>query len=164
MQFTKTKTINAPTDRVWKVVAHGFDQVGDWSSAVASSSRNTDAPTPDGATVGGRVCATPGFGDLTEAFTSYSEDDKDFVFEVDGMPSFITLARNHTTVRPAGADRSEVELEVTIETNALGKLMGPIFAIKLKSTLNTFLDELAAYVELGEVSRKKTKQLAKAGS
>jgi len=162
MKFTKSKVIDAPIDRVWKVVAHEFERVGEWSSAVAASSAHTDVAVPDGATVGGRVCATPGFGDLTEAFISYSEDDKEFVFEVEGMPSFVTLARNHTTVRPAGPDRSEVQLEVTIETNAVGKLMGPMFAIKLKSTLNTFLDELAAYVKTGEVSRKKTKQLAKA--
>jgi polyketide cyclase/dehydrase/lipid transport protein len=164
MQFTKTKIINTPTDRVWKVVAHDFDRVGDWSSAVAASSPNTDTPVPDGATVGGRVCVTPGFGDLTEAFTDYSEDNKEFVYEADGLPSFVTLARNHITVRPAGTGRSEVQLEVTMETKGVGKVMGPMLAIKMKSTLDTFLDELAAYVELGEISRKKTKQLAKAGS
>jgi carbon monoxide dehydrogenase subunit G len=162
MQFTKSKIINAPTDRVWQVVAHEFDKVGEWSSAVTASSPNTDASTPDGATVGGRVCATPGFGDLRETFTSYSEADNEFSFEVEGMPSFVTLARNHTTVRPAGADKSEVSLSITMETNALGKLMGPMFSIKLKSTLDKFLDELADYIERGEVSKKKQKQLAKA--
>jgi hypothetical protein len=162
MQFTKSKIIEAPTDGVWQVVARDFDRVGDWSSAVAASSANTAATTPDGATVGGRVCATPGFGDLEETFTSYSEADREFTFEVDGMPSFVTLARNHTTVRPAGADQSEVTLTVTMETNTIGKVMGPLFSIKLKSTLDTFLDELAGYVESGEVSAKKSKQLATA--
>ncbi|MEM7141022.1 MAG: SRPBCC family protein [Actinomycetota bacterium] len=161
MHFTKSTTINAPADRVWEVVAHDFAKVGQWSSAVADSGPNLDADVPDGATVGGRVCATPGFGDLKETFTSYSEADRDFTFRVSGMPSFITLAQNHVTVRPTGADTSEVTLEITMETNAVGKVMGPMFAIKLKATLNTFLDELAAYIERGEVSKKKSRQLAK---
>ena len=38
MKFTKSKVIDAPTDRVWKVVAHDFERVGEWSSAVAASS------------------------------------------------------------------------------------------------------------------------------
>ena len=111
--------------------------------------------------MGGRVCATPGFGDLKETFTQYSEADTEFTFQVSGMPSFITLAQNHVTVRPAGANRSEVSLNITMETNAVGKVMGPMFAIKLKQTLNTYLEELTNYVERGEVSKKKTKQLAK---
>ncbi|MEM8709280.1 MAG: SRPBCC family protein, partial [Actinomycetota bacterium] len=151
----------APLDQVWRVVAHDFAEVGQWSSAVADSGPNVEASIPDGATVGGRVCATPGFGDLKETFTAYSEQDKEFTFHVTGMPSFITLAQNRVTVRPAGANRSEVTLNITLETNAVGKIMGPMFAIKLKATLNTYLEELTNYVERGEVSKKKAKQLAK---
>jgi len=55
-------------------------------------------------------------------------------------------------------------LHIQMETNAIGKLMGPMFAIKLKATLNTFLEELKAYIEDGEVSAKKRKQLAKAAA
>jgi Polyketide cyclase / dehydrase and lipid transport len=163
VQFQKSIEINAPVDRTWAVVAHDFDKVGEWSSAVASSRPNTAVATPEGATVGGRVCATPGFGDLEETFTSYSEANNDFVFEVSGMPSFIKLAQNHVTVERLGADNSQVTLDITMNTNAIGKLMGPLFAIKLKSTLKTFLGELKDYVEKGEISQKKTKMLAKAG-
>ncbi len=161
MQFQKSTIIQAPVEKVWAVVAHDFDKVGEWSSAVADSGPNLDAQVPDGATVGGRVCATPGFGDLTETFTQYSEADTEFTFEATGLPSFVTLAQNHVTVRPAGAGRSEVTLDITMETNAIGKVMGPMFAIKLKQTLTTYLEELTNYVERGEVSKKKAKQLAK---
>lgn len=161
MQFQKSIEINATADETWKVVAHDFDRVGEWSSAVASSRPNTAVATPDGAAVGGRVCATPGFGDLNETFTSYSESGKNFTFQVSGMPSFIKLAQNHVVVKPLGANRSEVSLHITMNTNAVGKLMGPMFAVKLKSTLNNFLDELKDYVETGEVSAKKGKMLAK---
>jgi hypothetical protein len=163
MKFQMSKVIEAPVDQVWQVVAHEFGDVGKWSSAVAAS-RPSDGAGPDDAPVSGRVCATPGFGDLDETITNYSEKNRELTFEVHGMPSFVTLARNHTTVRPAGAGRSEVSLTVTMETNTIGKVMGPMFAIKVKSTISTFLDELADLIENGEVSKKKTKQLAKAAA
>ena len=161
MQIQKSTIVNASVDDVWAVVAHDFANVGLWSSAVVSSGVNPAAAAPHGATVGGRVCDVPGIGDLKETFTQYSEADKEFTFQVTGMPSFITLAQNHVTVRPAGSGRSEVSLDITMETNAVGKVMGPMFAIRLRNTLNTFLVELTDYVERGEVSKKKAKQLAK---
>ena len=164
MEFKKNLNINATADRVWDVVAHDFDRVGMWSSAVDSSRPNIDAAVPHGATVGGRICATPGFGDLRETFTEYSEENKQFTFVVSGMPSFITLAQNTVQVRSTDPDGASVSLHIQMETNALGKVMGPMFAIKLKTTLNTFLDELKVYIENDEVSSKKRKQLAKAAA
>lgn len=161
MQFQKSIDIDAPIDRVWRVVAHEFADVGTWSSAVQSSGANLEAAVPDGATVGGRVCATS-FGDLKETFTAYDEARHQFTFRVTGMPSYITLAQNTVTATPTGVGTTEVSLNIRMETSAVGKVMGPMFAIKLKTTLNTFLDELKAYVERGEVSGRKKKQLAKA--
>jgi Polyketide cyclase / dehydrase and lipid transport len=161
MQFTKSKVISAPVERVWQVLAHEFSEVGSWSSAVASS-LPAEGDGPDGSPVGGRICSTPGFGDLEETITHYSEDDRELTFEVSGMPSFVTFARNETTVRPVGVDRSEVTFRTTMETNTVGKVMGPMFALRIKSTLSTLLDELAVFVEQGDVSTKKAKQLAKA--
>ena len=161
MQFQKTQRINANIDEVWEVLAHQFADVGKWSSAVQSSGPNLEASIPDGAEVGGRVCATD-FGDLKETFTHYDEAGKTFTFEVTGMPSFITLARNRVVAAPAGANATDVSLNISMETNAIGKVMGPMFAIKLKNTLDAFLGELKAYVESGELSKRKQKQLAKA--
>ncbi len=164
MEFKKSLNIKATADRVWEVVAHDFDGVGMWSSGVASSGPNIDASVPDGATVGGRICATPGFGDLKETFTEYSEENKQFRFVVSGMPSFITLAQNTVQVQATGLESASVSLHIQMETNTLGRVMGPMFAIKLKTTLNTFLDELKVYIENDEVSSKKRKQLAKAAA
>jgi hypothetical protein len=160
MQFQKSITVNVDADRLWDVVAHQFDRVGEWSSAVQFSDVNHEAAVPAGATVGGRVCATD-FGDLKETFTAYDEAGKQFTFTVTGMPSFITLAQNTVKVRSTGRDRSEVSLNIRMETNTVGKVMGPMFAIKLKSTLNSFLEELKAYAERGELSSRKQKQVAK---
>lgn len=162
MQFQKSIEIAVDADRVWAIVAHDFDRVGEWSSAVQSSGVNPEATVPEGATVGGRVCATD-FGDLKETFSAYDEAGRRFTFRVTGMPSYITLAQNTVEVRPAGPDRSTVSLDIRMETNAVGKVMGPMFAIKLKSTLDTFLTELKTFAEQGELSSRKRKQLAKVG-
>ena len=164
MQLQKTLRVNRDADHVWGIVAHEFEKVGEWSSGVVSSGENTEAIAPEGAHVGGRVCDVPGIGDLKETFTAYSEENKRFTFEVTGMPSFITKAQNTVTVKPAGANASEVSLNILMETNAIGKIMGPMFKIRLTSTLNTFLDELKDYAEHGKVSAKKQKQLAKAAA
>lgn len=162
MQLQDTLIVEVDTDAIWEIVAHRFADVGEWSSAVVSSGPNPDAATPEGAVVGGRVCEVPGIGSLNETFTSYSEQDKQFTFRATGMPSFITLAQNTVTVRSLGPDRSEVGLDIQMETNAIGKVMGPMFRIRLKSTLDSFLTELKAYAEKGEISAKKRKQLTKA--
>lgn len=162
MQLQKAITVNATADDVWEIVAHRFERVGEWSSAVVSSGPNPDAATPEGALVGGRVCDVPGIGDLKETFTAYSEEKKRFTFVVTGMPSFITLAQNTVEVRAISGGRSEVSLNIQMETNAIGKVMGPMFRIRLKSTLDGFLTELKDYAETGALSAKKRKQLAKA--
>ncbi len=162
MQFKKSIEVDVDASRLWEIVAHDFDRVGEWSSAVQSSGVNEEAAVPEGATVGGRVCATD-FGDLKETFTAYDEQNRTFTFQVTGMPSFITLAQNTVEVTPAGVDRSEVSLNIRMETNTVGKVMGPMFAIKLKNTLDTFLQELKAFAERGELSSRKQKQLVKAG-
>ena len=134
MQFKKSIEVDVDASRLWEIVAHDFDRVGEWSSAVQSSGVNEEAAVPEGATVGGRVCATD-FGDLKETFTAYDEQNRTFTFQVTGMPSFITLAQNTVEVTPAGVDRSEVSLNIRMETNTVGKVMGPMFAIKLKNIL-----------------------------
>ncbi|MFT7475178.1 MAG: hypothetical protein ACI81L_002115 [Verrucomicrobiales bacterium] len=164
MEFKKKIGIQASTDRVWQVVAHEFDSVGTWSSAIASSAANHDVAVPEGATVGGRVCATSGFGEIEETFTKYSESNKQFTFAITGMPLFISLAQKTIRVRPTGAQFAEVSMHIQMETTAVGKVIGPVFTIKLKATLNTFLEELKNFVENEEISSKKRKQLSRAAA
>ncbi len=162
MQFQKSIQVDVAAGRLWEIVAHDFDRVGEWSSAVQASRANLDAAVPAGATVGGRVCSTD-FGDIAETFTDYDEAGMRFTFRATGLPSFITLAQNTVEVRPAGPGRAEVSLSISMETNTIGKVMGPMFAIRLKNALDTFLTELKSYAEAGELSSRKQKQLAKAG-
>jgi hypothetical protein len=71
LQLKSHVTINASAMKVWGVLAHDFDTIGQWASAIPASQAVPDLPAPEGAEVGGRVCATavPGFGDVQERFT-----------------------------------------------------------------------------------------------
>lgn len=161
MQLQNSITIGRDADQVWEIVAHRFAEVGEWSSAVTFSGNNPRAPIPDGASVGGRVCSVPGIGELEETFIAYSEEGKQFTFAATGLPSYISLAQNTVTVRPTANGSSEVSLDIHMETTAIGRVMGPMFKIRLRNTLNTYLAELKAYAESGQLSPKKRKQLAK---
>ena len=73
-------TINAPADKVWRVLAHEFGNIGQYASAIAESKAVTDIPAPKGAEVGGRVCTTtvPGVDAVRETFTYYDEQSMRF--------------------------------------------------------------------------------------
>lgn len=162
MKIASQLTINAPADQVWKVVAHDFAKVGEWASGVAHSKINTAAEVPHGATVGGRVCSVPGFGELTETFTDYDEKGKTYTYEATGMPFFIKSAFNSWTVRAIDAQTSQVSFEA--EMNLL-PIIGSIMAIPMKRQLarilNNATEELKYYVERGIVHPRKQKLLTK---
>ncbi len=155
-------TIDAPPEQVWQVAAHEFDRVGEWTSQVEVSSPNRAAPVPDDARVGGRVCVAPGFGDIKETITRYSEQGRTFTYAAEGLPGFVTQMDNTWTVSPVGADRAKVTMRVEMDTNAFpGKLMAPIMKRKLASAIGIFQDELKLWVERGELSPAKRKLNAK---
>lgn len=162
MKLTSQLTINAPIDHVWKVIAHDFAQIGEWASGVAHSTINTNVRAPEGATVGGRVCSVPGFGDITETFTAYDEVGKTFTYEATGMPFFVSSALNSWTVRPIDTNTTHVRFQAEMK---LIPITGKLMAIPMKRQIIRLLDnateELKYYVETGDVHPRKKQLLAK---
>jgi carbon monoxide dehydrogenase subunit G len=163
MKLASQLKINAPAERVWKVVAHDFAQVGEWASGVAHSKANKNVPTPEGATVGGRVCNVPGFGTVTETFTSYDEVGKTYTFEATGLPFFVTKAFNSWRVRAVDANTTEVSFQAEMH---LMPILGSLMAIPMKRQLTRLLDnateELKYYMETGSIHPRKQKLSANA--
>lgn len=153
--------INADPERIWSVLAHDFAKVGDWTSVVLTSAPNTAVSAPGDATVGGRVCTAPGFGDVKETFTSYDEQGRKFSYKADGLPGFVTNVTNSWSVTGSGSNKSRVAMKIDLTTGGIGKIMTPILKNQMGKAGSTMLDELKAYVERGEISAKKKKQLAK---
>lgn len=153
--------INATPERIWSVLAHDFAKVGDWTSVVLTSAPNTDVGAPDDATVGGRVCTAPGFGDVKETFTTYDEAGRKFSYKADGLPGFVKNVTNSWSVTAQGENTSMVAMKMNLTTGGIGKVMTPILKNQMGKAGSTMLDELKVYIERGEISAKKKKQLAK---
>ena len=166
LDISKKATINVSADRLWSILADDFDKIGEWARAVNSSAPNTSAAIPDGAAFGGRVCATPGFGDINETFSQFDPQQRTYAFKATAskIPSFVNNITNHTTVNPAGPDRAELQLKITADTHGLrGALVKPMMARKFSSAIDDLMEDITIFAESGEISSQKTKALAKAG-
>jgi len=110
-------TIEVPADRVWDIVAGGFDDIGSWASAIRSS-RPFDAGPREAPTRGhARVCEStlriaP---QVTETLVAYDDRARTFTYEGSGLPSFVTLARNRWCVAPLSLTRCLLPLDATLE-------------------------------------------------
>jgi len=154
--------IDAPAAAVWEVVAHRFDRVGEWATAIASS-----VPTPGPsliaqAPVAGRACRT-GIAmvpEVTERIIAYDEANHTLTYKGEGLPTFLGSARNQWRVTALDERRTRVGLEATMDVRGvLGRLMYLVLRLQLTRTSPQFLHDLKYYVEHGQPSPRKQRQL-----
>ena len=155
-------TVNAPASKVWRVIAHEFDNIGQWSSEIAESKAIMDRPVPEGAKVGGRVCLSPGFGaDATEAFTYYDEQDMRFGYEAIGelpWPWLLKRAENNWRVHSLNPNKSVAEFRAEVEVKLFpGLLLMPLMPFIKKVWGSRTLEELKYYVEHDQPHPRKLK-------
>jgi hypothetical protein len=167
IDISKTATVNVSADRLWSIVGDDFAKVGEWARGVDSSAPNPDAAVPEGASVGGRVCQAPGFGAINETFTSFDPEQRSYAFKATAskIPSFVRNITNHTSIKPLGPDRAELQLRITADTEGLrGAMVKPLMAHKFSTAIDGVIEDLSIFAESGQVSDGKTKALAKNGS
>jgi len=164
MKIERVIMLDAPIDRVWKIVGEDFTDIGAWAAAVPSS-KELDGAAVDGAPAAGRTCAVavPGFDYLEETITNFDASEKAFTFQInEGLPGFVTSGFSNWKLTSEGDDRTKVVVESTIETKGIvGSIMGPMLKLNLKNTLKGLERDLRAIAETGEPSAAKKKQLAK---
>jgi hypothetical protein len=165
IEVSKNAIVNVSADRLWSIVADDFDKVGEWARGVDSSGPNTDAVVPEGASVGGRVCQVPGFGDINETFTSFDPVERSFAFAATAskLPSFVRNVTNHTSVKSLGPEQSELQVRTTADNLGVrGALVKPVMTRKFNQAIDAFLEDLKIFAESGKISSEKSKTLAKA--
>jgi hypothetical protein len=159
LQLKRQTIINAAAQSVWHVLAHEFGSVGQWASSIPESKPVTDIPAPDGAEVGGRVCATavPGFAAVRETFTYYDEQSMRFGYEpTEGRPWFIKHAENHLVVHVLGPQTSVVESRAELEVSLfLGVFLAPLVKLFINRVSTQFFEELKYFVEHGQPHPRK---------
>lgn len=161
IQLKKEITIQAPAQKVWGILAHEFDKMGEWSSDLLDSRATTEGPRPEGARVCGRVCASHSFGgreEIEEVFTYYEEENMRFGYKGTKIPWFIKSAENNWSVRSLGKDRSVAEFLARVELNAFLGLLVKAYFSKLGRRV---LEELKHYAEKDEPHPRKKKALQK---
>ncbi|MEL6408455.1 MAG: SRPBCC family protein [Chloroflexota bacterium] len=162
MKLARSITINVPAEKAWHIVAHDFANIGDWSSGVAKSENNVKAHVPDEATVGGRVCTVPGFGQIRETFTQYDARNMRFTYEAKGMPFFVKSAHNSWKIEAVDANTSRASFQVEmILLPVIGAVMSIPMRIQLTSLLDDIVEELKYFAETGTVHPRKQKLIAK---
>lgn len=153
-------TINAPASKVWRILAHEFDKVGQWSSGITASMATTDSPAPEGAMVGGRICLSDGLGgDVREEFTYYDEEGMRFGYKAIGeLPWFLEAAQNNWCVRSLEPNKAVVTFKAEVGL----KLFVALFMIPLMPFIKKFwgtrtLEELKHYIEHDQPHPRKLK-------
>ena len=163
MKVKQSMQINAPARVVWHLVAHEFENVGQWSSDVDHSEKVTHRNLLEGADVAGRVCSSK-YGDIVEGFIHFDEANMTFTYDAEGkaVPFFIKQTTNTWTVEAT----DEKSCRVTFQPEALFlPVIGLVvyFPMKMfmRSVLIKTLEELKHYVETGTVHPRKQQALAK---
>ncbi len=156
--LTSQIVIDAPADHVWAIVAHRFDRIGDWATAISSSAAVHTSVLPD-VPVAGRVCRTGirAVPQVTETIVAYDEVAKTLTYEATaGLPSFVTLARNTWQVSALSEQRCTVTYAGQLQVRGLlGWLAKRLLLARVSSDGRYLLDDLKHYAEHGEASPRK---------
>ncbi len=157
MDVIRQLKVNAPAERLWQILAENYDRVGEWTSEIAHSTHNPDLPVGEG-----RVCTTPGFGDVKETITTFDESEREFSYaaEISTFPFFVKGVSNTWHVEADGSNRSIVHMH--IRANLLpvfAQLMGPVMKRQMAKSGDIILEELKYYAETGQIHQRKQKQL-----
>jgi hypothetical protein len=165
IEISRQVTINAPAHKVWRVVAHEFDQIGRWATLIPRSQAVTDGPAPEGAPVCGRVCGTAfaGFSDVRETFDYYDEQGMRFGYTAtDGLPAFVTRAQNHWLVRALGPDTTLAEGRGEVDVRWFpGIFVLPLLQLQLRRAAAQVFEELKYYIEHDQPHPRKLAVLRK---
>ncbi|MEM9790814.1 MAG: SRPBCC family protein [Planctomycetota bacterium] len=162
MQIYRDITIQAPTDRVWRVLGEAYADIGGWMSAVhRSSPRQTDEPI-GGAPVGGRVCETD-LGPVVETITEYDAERHVVAYNAraESMPSFVIGLANRWSLTGYD-DTTFVEMRLTMNLKFPFGVMSPLMRIKMGPVLTHAVEELKHYVETGEPHPRKLEAMGRA--
>ncbi len=156
--------IAAPAGAVWQVVAHQFDRIGEWATAIPSSRPSASAPGGVGAPVRGRVCHTgirlaP---QVEERIVSYDEAGRTLTYEAVRPPKFLKSARNRWHVEAIDGQHSRVSIRASVEPlGIIGRVMYLMLRLQLARTVPQFLHDLEHYVRHARPSPRKQRQLSK---
>jgi hypothetical protein len=156
MRIAQHIDIEASAAAVWELIGPGFADIGTWASAIAHS-----APTADGR---GRVCTVsgvPGIDQVVEQVVTHDPDARTLTYLAQGMPAFVTEARNQWRIEPIGPQRTRASFIADVDVSGLARLATPLLWLGLRVLGRRTLRELRHVVEHGQPNARKRRQIAR---
>lgn len=154
--------INVSADKLWEIVGPGFVEVYKWSSNV-DHAEGKGTSEFKGAVCDERFCDVnvKGFSSISEKLTYYNEGEMSLTYEVqNGMPNFITQAKNNWVVVPISENQSKLIMRAGFRSKGvMGFLMNGMMKKKMNETLETVLNDAKVYAETGNISVAKQERI-----
>lgn len=162
MDVLKSIIINKPLGDVWKLIAEDFGSLQEWRSGVVEIECHTDGKVkgPKG-TITGRTITSHDGSKVVETFLQYSEENHSFIYQVDGLPDFVTSCTNIWSLEYI----SDTETKLTFNLKGTfnwfpGILMQPFFTfVSAPKILTEMGEEAKVYLETGKPHERKVKEL-----
>ncbi len=147
------KEIKKPINEVWRFVIDEFHNGHKWATGTSSCRKGEAHEDFD------RVCETES-GRLMDKITSIDNENYILEFSVKGLPFFVRSVVGIWRLRQISDKQTEITIGPRIEVMPI---IGTILQIPMKSQLNKIypglLDDLAVYIETGNPSARKQKEI-----
>ncbi len=155
MEVKSELTINAPADKVWKVIGTDFNDIAEWSSVVLTSEANPDVPVGHG-----RICEVQKLGKLVENITSYDEENREVKFTVEGnTPFFVKRVQNTWRVQPQTDGTSLVHISADVKLLPVFNLLSGGLSKVFQKRTDFIMSELRYFAENGKAHSDKQARL-----
>ena len=160
MEIKKEIIVNKPAAEVWSVLGDQFGEAYLWAQGLYHS-KSLGAPKIEGAHCSDRVCDTS-FGKIKEEIRVYDADNYRLSYAVlEGFPSFVASGVNNWSLTPMG-EKTKVNIHLVIQTKGLkGSIMAPMMKLQMNGVLNKVGQDFKHYVETGNPSPEKAKEMTK---
>lgn len=147
------RIINKPIEEVWTFVVDEFAEADKWAAGTTSCRKGTAEEDFD------RVCETE-TGKLMDTITRLDNENYVLEFSVKGLPFFVRSVVSTWTLNKCSENETEICLGPRIEVMPLiGSLMQIPMKIAFKKLYPELLNDLVTYIETGQPSLRKQKEL-----
>ena len=154
IDIKSTRTINKPIDEVWRFVIDEFAEGHRWAFGTTSCRAGEQHEDFD------RLCHTE-TGELRDTITLVDDVNHVLEFSVEGLPFFVRSVVSTWSLEAVSTTATKITMGPRIDTiPVLGKLMEIPMKRALQKLYPQLLDDMAIYVETGEPSARKQRELA----
>ncbi|MEM6343378.1 MAG: SRPBCC family protein [Bacteroidota bacterium] len=146
--------INKPIAEVWTYIIDEFHNAHEWATGTPNCRKGTESEDFD------RVCDTE-TGRLMDTITKIDDENHILEFSVKGLPFFVRSVVSTWKLRQISSTQTEIILGPRIEVMpVIGTLMQIPMKIAFKKLYPGLLDDLRIFVETGQPSARKQKEIA----